>query len=264
MKYKLWLFLLAVMAFLLPLVGSAHMKKSRDLDRVNIVEEINPPIVEEEPREIKVFPSHVSLASLSPLERKKRFIEIMLPLIERANKEVLKERAFLLKIIRTGCRDRKDKEKLDSLKKKYKADSLEELLLRVDAVPTSLVLAQAAVESGWGTSRFFYEANNAFGMYTFKNGAKCLKAKGSNACLKVYDNLYESVKDFIYNINVGWAYKDFREKRAAGASVFVLADALDKYSTLGNGYAEIVKKVIRTNNFTTFDSDYTYAGDSRK
>ncbi len=267
MRYKLWLFVVAVTAFLLPLIGSAHVKKSEDFGKVDIVEEIDSFISSSQEGRVDgedtLLPSHVSLASLSPSERKERFIELMLPLIERANQEVLKEREFLLEVVQRGCKDEKEREKLSFLKKKYKADSLDELLLRVDVVPASLVLAQAAIESGWGTSRFFYEANNAFGMYAFSGKAKCLKAKGSNACLKVYSNLYESVKDFIYNLNIGWAYREFREKRAEGASVFTLVNTLDKYSTLGKGYVEIVKSVIKSNNLTAFDSGYAYAGNSR-
>ncbi|ADU96696.1 Mannosyl-glycoprotein endo-beta-N-acetylglucosamidase [Thermovibrio ammonificans HB-1] len=206
------------------------------------------------------FPSHVSLKGLPVQERKEKFIELLLPLIERANAEVLKERAFLLSVIHKGKLSKEEEQKLEALKKKYRTDSIKELLKRVNTVPPSLVLAQAAVESGWGTSRFFTEANNIFGMYSF-HGSKCMKARGSNACLKVYDNLYQSVKDYIYNLNVGWAYEKFRDLRSKGAGVNALLEALGKYSELEGKYVELVRSVIKKNNLERFDeSEFASAG----
>ena len=202
--------------------------------------------------EVKDY-SHISLKNLPVEERKKRFTEIMLPLIEKANREVLKERAFLLKVKGKKELSQEEKEKLKELKKKYRAESIEELLKRVNAVPAGLILAQAAVESGWGTSRFFTEGNNAFGIYTFKGG-NCIKAKGSDACLKAYPSLYASVKDYIYNLNVGWAYRNFRELRSKGADIYTLARGLGKYSELENEYIKLVQKVIKKNGFDSIGS----------
>ena len=202
------------------------------------------------------YPSHISLSYLPSKERKKEFIKLMLPLIEKANEEVLKEREFLLKIKGKKELSPEEKKKLQELEKKYKTNSLKELLKRVDTVPVSLVLAQAAIESGWGTSRFFTKANNAFGIYSYarKSKHKCLKAKESEVCLKAYPNLYESVKDYIYNINVSWAYKDFRDARSKGASLDTLIKELEKYSVMRKQYTELVKNVIKNNHLTNFDN----------
>lgn len=209
----------------------------------------------EVPRTVsEAFPSKVSLRDLSLEERKRKFVEIMLPLIVKANQEVLKEREFVISVSKKKELSPEERRKLEELLRKYKASSLRELLRKVDAVPVSLVLAQAAVESGWGTSRFFTEANNAFGMYAIKEKSRCIKATGSDVCLKVYDNLYQSVKDYIYNINVGWAYKEFRKAREKGADVYTLVEALEKYSTLRNEYVRLLKNVIKKNGFTRFDS----------
>ncbi|WP_456454874.1 glucosaminidase domain-containing protein [Thermovibrio sp.] len=200
----------------------------------------------------KVY-SHVNLSKLPVDERKKRFIEIMLPLIKRANREVLEERAFILRVSGKKEITLKEERKLKELYTKYRAKSLKDLLLKVNSVPAGLVLAQAAVESGWGTSRFFVSANNAFGIYTFKQ-KMCLKAKSSRACLKYYPNLYESVRDYIYNLNVGWAYERFRKLREKGADVYKLAESLNSYSTLGDRYVMLVKKVIRHNGLDSMGS----------
>jgi len=213
------------------------------------------PYVEEFPVNLdeEKVPSHVSLRGLSPVERKRKFTELLVPLIRIANGEVLKERKFILKVKGKKRLSEAEEKRLKFLLKKYRARSIGELLVKVNAVPVSLVLAQGAVESGWGTSRFFTEANNIFGIYSFKGG-KCLKARESKACLKVYDNLLDSVRDYIYNLNVGWAYRKFRELRSKGADVYTLADSLNLYSTKREEYGEIVKKVIAFNNLQRFDS----------
>ncbi len=200
----------------------------------------------------KVY-SHINLSKLPISERKRKFIEIMLPLIERANREVLKERAFILEVSNKKAITLKEERKLGELYAKYRAKSLKDLLLKVNSVPVGLVLAQAAVESGWGTSRFFVLANNAFGTYTFMK-KKCLKARFSEACLKYYPNLYDSVRDYIYNLNVGWAYEKFRKLREKGADIYKLAESLYSYSTLGGRYVLLVKKVIRHNGLDSISS----------
>jgi len=197
--------------------------------------------------------SHISLKELPVKERKKRFVEIMLPLIEKANREVLKERAFLLKVKEKKELSQEEREKLEELKKKYRAESIEELLEKVNTVPPGLVLAQAALESGWGTSRFFKEANNAFGIYTFKE-KKCLKARGYNFCVRKYPSLYASVKDYIYNLNVGWAYRDFRRLRSKGADIYTLTKSLVKYSELKDEYTQLVNGIIKKNGFDSIGS----------
>jgi Bax protein len=196
-------------------------------------------------------------------EGKKRvFVEKLLPLILKANKEVLKERAFVLSV--------KDKEKLSQaelqrlrfLFEKYRTTDVAELIRRVDAVPVSLILAQAAIESGWGTSRFFLEGNNSFGIYTYRQ-ENCIKAKKANVCLKAYDSLYHCVEDYIYNMNVGWAYEDFRRAREKGEDVFTLAETLNRYSTAGKDYVRLVKDVIKKNRFVFLDLALGSAGFGR-
>ncbi len=201
---------------------------------------------------IERYPSHVNLKNLPVSERKKRFIELLVPSIRKANRKVLAEREFILRIKGKKTLSDEEKKRLEFLMKKYRTKSIKELLLRVNTVPVSLILAQGAIESGWGTSRFFTEANNIFGIYSFK-GKRCLKARGSNVCLKVYDNLYSSVKDYIYNLNVGWAYRKFRELRAKGADIYTLAESLDLYSTKKKEYVELVKNVVKKNHLERFD-----------
>ncbi|TCK05400.1 glucosaminidase domain-containing protein [Phorcysia thermohydrogeniphila] len=252
MKHRLWILIAGIpLLSFINSEGTLTCKKSEETaESSNTISEVCE-IIHEESKTL--FPSHVSLKHLKPEERKKKFVEIMLPLIVRANQEVLKEREFVVSVSNKKELTPEEKRKLEEILKKYKASTISELLRRVDAVPVSLILAQAAVESGWGTSRFFTEANNAFGMYAMKDKTKCIKAKDSNVCLKVYDNLYQSVKDYIYNINVSWAYEEFRKAREKGADVYTLVEALEKYSTLRDEYVRLVKNVIEKNGFTRFD-----------
>ncbi|RUM41072.1 MAG: mannosyl-glycoprotein endo-beta-N-acetylglucosamidase, partial [Desulfurobacterium sp.] len=107
----------------------------------------------------KVVPivySHVmSLKRLPVKKRKKKFIDVLLPEILIANEKVLKEREFLLRVLRKQEISEEEKTELRRLKKKYRTNDFKELLRRINTVPVSLILAQGAIESGWGTSRFF-------------------------------------------------------------------------------------------------------------
>lgn len=210
----------------------------------------------------KVVPivySHVmSLKRLPVKKRKKKFIDVLLPEILIANEKVLKEREFLLRVLRKQEISEGEKTEIERLKKKYRTDDLKELLRRINTVPVSLVLAQGAIESGWGTSRFFIEGNNVFGIYVFRPTNKKLKAKNNDVYLKVYDDILQSVEDYIYNLNVGWAYEEFRKAREKGANTGSLIRALIYYSTERNNYVRLLENVIEKNHLTLYDSCSLY------
>lgn len=204
---------------------------------------------------VPVVYSHVTLlGKLSLKDRKRTFTEVLLPEILIANCEVLKERKFLLKVLNRQNLSEENMVKLQKLEKKYRTDNLKELLNRINTVPVSLALAQGAIESGWGTSRFFVDGNNVFGMYTFHFTNKNLKAKRGNVYLKAYDNILQSVEDYIYNINVGWAYQEFREKRERGADINSLIHALIDYSTERDNYVRLLANAIRENHLSIYDN----------
>ena len=119
-------------------------------------------------------------------------------------------------------------------------------------IPRELIIAQAALETGWGTSRFANEGNNLFGIRTFDKDSKWLLPIGWDQNkwigwgVKVYDNKCDSVKDYIRIINTVFAYENFREVRENGGDVYELVDTLDKYATKQT-YTELVKKVIMYN-----------------
>ncbi|MCG8435772.1 MAG: glucosaminidase domain-containing protein [Gammaproteobacteria bacterium] len=123
-------------------------------------------------------------------------------------------------------------------------------------IPHSLVLAQAALESGWGTSRFAQEANNLFGVWTWnpKEGLPPRrKSKGASHFVRKYEDLRASVRSYLFNINVGHAYRDLRRSRAAmreqnqDIDVMQLAAELESYSERGEQYVEEVRIMIEYN-----------------
>jgi len=159
---------------------------------------------------------------------KKDFVKTLLPLISYENQNILLERSKLenIKIFLDdkNTLSKADLEFLYKISKKYriktndrhKYDLVNELLNRVDVIPNSIVLAQAANESGWGTSRFAKEFNAIFGEYTydFSNGVvPLLREEGETHLVKSFDSVNKSVQSYFNNLNSHYAYKDFREVR---------------------------------------------------
>jgi Bax protein len=145
---------------------------------------------------------------------------------------------------------------------KFKDNKLEtlakKLLLHLDQIPTSMVLAQAAIESAWGTSRFVQIGNNFFGQWCFKKGCGMIPAARSEDAkheVKNFDSPEESIATYFGNINKHAAYKELRELRAQARkegkplSGLELVAGLENYSQRGEDYVEELRSVIRSNHF---------------
>ena len=119
-------------------------------------------------------------------------------------------------------------------------------------IPKELIIAQAALEPGWGKSRFANEGNNLFGIRTFNKDSEWLlpvtwdQTKWIGWGVKVYETRCDSVKDYVRILNEVFAYEEFREARSNGADVYQLADTLTKYATKKN-YTSLIKQVIKHN-----------------
>lgn len=189
-------------------------------------------IVEKFPEDFREAPVEV---------RKELFVKVMTPIIRKVNSEILNERQEIIKAIENNNTDI-----LNFYLDKYDAESIDDLLLKVDEIPEDLAIAQAAVESAWGTSRFAIEANNIFGEWTFKPGTGIVpknRPAGATYEIEVFDNLLESMRSYAMNLNKLPFYEDFRLIRA-GKKKGHPADGLLSYSELGVKYIEIVKIVI--------------------
>ncbi|RMF44997.1 MAG: hypothetical protein D6751_08045 [Deltaproteobacteria bacterium] len=201
-----------------------------------------------------------------PAEKKRLFYLALLPMALMLNEEIRLERKQLAAILDLAERGEKlsetDRAFLTSLRQRYrvKGDPLvdgsvrDELLRRVDTIPVDLILAQAANESAYGTSRFSRLANNLFGEWTFTRGTGLVpenRPDGATYEVRVFASLYESLKSYARNINSHWAYESLRlrreQLRASGKSPsgFELASGLHLYSTRRQAYVEDIRRLIR-------------------
>lgn len=202
--------------------------------------------------------------TMTRAKRKKTlFIRTLLPLILYVNRTIAAQRDTLHNIIRRREKgfvlSRREKAWLNRLARLYrtKPDDLATLLRRVAPVPPSLAIAQAATETGWGTSRFAREANALFGQWTYNSRAG-IKPKdadpGTRHAIKRYDRLLGSAWDYARNLNTHQAYFKLRESRAKGVTEGpALAETLEKYSETRGTYVMLLRNVIAHNGLAPLD-----------
>ena len=152
--------------------------------------------------------------------------------------------------------DDADESFIDKLCATYRTTSAVELLERVDAVPTSIILAQGALESSWGSSRFTREGNSIFGMWTWKTKGivPSKREEGKTHKVKVYENVLDSVRAYHLTLNRLEPYTHFRQLRLLTDDPLVMAEGLSLYSERGEEYVEDIKNVILSNNLQKYDS----------
>lgn len=227
---------------------------SKNINSVNDIQDIDTSVVK--PYDYK---SVISLNELPVAEKKQKFIDMILPaiLVIRAELKNTQNEVKSLIASDTSRISKKQKKYLHKLLKKYKAENFDELLSKLNTHPNSIVLAQSAVESGWGTSRFFLEANNIFGVWSFSKHDNRIKANkdrnGKFTYLKKYSSLSKSIEDYFLTIAKG-PYGDFRLQRTEIKNPYKLVSYLQKYSELGEGYVKKLQVVIKSNDFTKYDN----------
>ena len=195
--------------------------------------------------------------------RKNLFIQIILPLILEENNRIKLDRKKLFSILNRSNNSNLEKKWLDQKFKQYGVvnKDVSTLKVRMDIVPVSLAIAQAAKETGWGTSRFALEGNALFGQWTWSGEGIKPAGADDNTTHKVmrFKILKSSVRAYQRNLNTHPSYKQFRMARAElrdnkkNLNSLILANYLDKYAETGKEYVEILKKIINQNNLTDFD-----------
>jgi len=197
--------------------------------------------------------------------KKKRelFIKIILPLILDENEKITQDREKLFKILSKNFNTVGERVWLKRRFKEYKIEDkdLSKLKMRMDIIPVSLALAQAANESGWGTSRFALEGNALFGQWTWSKKGITPKNQDTNSTHKVlqFQILKASVKAYKNNLNTHNAYREFREKRAQLRQDDKQITGLDlvkyvkNYASIGEKYVVILEDIIKRNSLTDFD-----------
>jgi Bax protein len=198
----------------------------------------------------------VSLDKLQVSEKKQKFFHMILPAILISKQKLKVKRARVEEILQTINPSIEDLEFLDKLYKKYKTNDSKELLSRMKTHPVSIVLAQAAIESGWGESRFFKEGNNIFGMWSVNKNEPRIRAKetrnGKAVYLKKYNSLSDAIDDYFVTIGRG-AYKSFRKQRDITKDPLKLVQYLINYCELREQYTKKLRKFIIANNLEDFD-----------
>lgn len=248
-----------------PLKPSKSLKelKSRDVE-IKSALPINKAIPLVVPREFitKISSAH---SSLSGAAQKESFINIALPLILAGNDEVVLRRAAIRRANQND--DRANLEKWARLydvtiNNQDNGTLTRQLLSRADVIPVPIALAQAAVESGWGTSRFAMQGNALFGQWAWRDdaGLRPLSPSNERAVVRSFGTLLGSVRAYIHNLNTHTHYQDFRNARVlmhsrpSANKTKILVKYLDRYAEIGPAYVAKLETLIRTNDFERYAS----------
>ena len=197
-------------------------------------------------------------------ERKELFLRALLPILIEENAVVVDERLFIEEYLAEGLPPLNSRlqARLDSIETRYRlkgdltdANFQQEVLRRIDQIPIAIALAQAANESGWGTSRFAQEGNSLFGQWTYRRSGGLVPAERSSGAshqVLAFPNLRDSVRAYMRNLNMGHAYDEFRRLRAEmraveDIDVLELTAALHRYSQRGVEYVAEIRAVIIDN-----------------
>lgn len=229
-----------------------------------------PPQIQEE-EDIPDFGSYQNVR-----QKKQAFFEFLLPMVRNANTRILAERSLIeaasVKLAAGSKLSRKESTTLHALFDKYHVETMEastrqdieRLLLRADVVPASLVLAQSANESAWGTSRFATKGNNFFGIWCFEPGcgfAPFDRQEGLSHEVARFPSVQHSVDYYLKTINTHPAYRDLRQIRAhqrkqnVNIRGMALAEGLRRYSERGQDYIHEIQAMIRINNLQQYTLD---------
>ena len=226
-----------------------------DLKAVRAGQKVKPIYLTKLPKDLKI---------LGDTKKKRElFIKIILPLILDENNKIIEDRKKLFNILSKNFNTIGERVWLKRRFKEYKIEDkdLAKLKMRMDIIPVSIAIAQAANESGWGTSRFALEGNALFGQWTWSKKGISPKNKDLNKSHKVlqFQVLKASVRAYKNNINTHNAYKEFREVRARLRQEdkkiigLDLTKYLKKYASIGEKYVVILENIIEKNSLTDFD-----------
>ena len=206
-----------------------------------------------------------------PIKKQKiEFANLMSKMLKKSNENIIKEREFVIKFFSSPlfAQFQKDKskelKKLVSMAKKYKIRLIfdkKSYLHKIDTIPISLGIAQAALESAWGKSRFVKEANNIFGHWTYgKYGLiPANREEGKTHKIRIFKSLQDSTDAYTLNLNRNRAYKMFRKKRAIAKDKNLkfkgieAAKTMINYSEIKGKYVKIISNLILKNNLDKYD-----------
>jgi len=235
------------------------------------------------PETIKQLPAFAEIGHIP--ERKRRFFQMLLPMVEWRNQQLTLIRdelkGFQENLERQGKLTKSQRQRLEQLQQRFRVNSdnhdstediLEALLHRADIIPVEMALAQAAAESGWGTSRFAVQANNLFGQWCYRKGCGLVpsaRVEGATHEVQKFDSVNEAVATYFRNINTNHAYREVREIRARlreqGKPItgLALVEGLHRYSSRGQAYIEELKELIRYNDLENIHTQLATAEEAQ-
>ena len=227
-----------------------------DLKSIRLGQSVKPVYLSKLPKDLKKIKS--------TNKRKDTFIKIVMPLILSENEKILEDRNKLFRILGKQSNTMGEKVWLKRRFKDYdiKGEDIAELKLRMDIVPTSIAIAQAAKESGWGTSRFALEGNAMYGQWTWGGEGiePSKKDKEKEHKILKFPKLQSSVAAYMKNLNTHRGYSEFRDKRSKirekkqEVNGLDLVDYLYNYAQTGSEYVKTLKIIIQQNNLNDFDN----------
>ncbi len=186
-------------------------------------------------------------------EKKDRFRVLLIPAIDKVYSDLDK----LYYEVKLLLKKDKNSQKIKELMLSYSAKNHEDLLQRIKPHAKSVALAQAAIESAWGTSRFFRVANNVFGVWSYNKNEPRVAANGKRGkrtiYIKKYNNISSSVKDYYKILASAKVYEKFREEKMRSNNPYKLTKQLDKYSEIGAEYGRRLSSMIKFNKFDKLD-----------
>ena len=214
------------------------------------------------PVSLSLLPAEIKMIE-NTKQRKELFIQIILPLVIMENNNIKLDRIKLFSVLNKSKNTTNEKNWLESKFKQYGVinKDLSTLKIRLDTIPVSMAIAQAAKETGWGTSRFAQEGNALFGQWTWTGEGIKPAGADDDSTHKVmkFKVLQASVKAYHRNLNTHSSYKEFRSARAQlrdeekELDSLILSEYLDKYAETGKEYVKILQQIINQNQLTDFD-----------
>lgn len=222
------------------------------------VDSLNQIVIIHDPFVKPILYTNISgLEHLPFYQAKAKFISATLPSILVAKHQIHNRRNKIINLQEKNNWNASDSAYYLEMKYRYKAKNIQDLLNRLVTLPNSVVLAQAAIETGWGESRFFVQASNLFGIWSFDDSESRIAAGKSRddktIFLRSYDDMSRSIADYFEVLARHHAYKNLRRVRLKTSNPYSLIPHLKNYSERKSWYTRQLKKVIRQNNLTKYD-----------
>ena len=204
-----------------------------------------------------IYQNIPALNHLPVPEAKEKFISAVLPAILVVKERIERDQLRVINLLNKSKWTVEDSAFYLDQSERFKAKDIKGLIARMETHPTSIVLAQAVVESGWGSSRFFQEANNLFGIWSYRSSEPRIQAgnsrQGTSIYLRKYDDITGSIADYFETVGRSRAYGNFRDARAQSDDIQMLLPHLKHYSERGAAYITQLKNIIRQNDLTQYD-----------